>query len=59
MQLSQKEIEEFKSIYLSETGVELTDERAAKEACRLLALIRFATDPMPQVEGPGTDKNIN
>ncbi len=57
MQLSTEEIQNFKQLYLAETGVELTDEHAAKEACRLLALIKFAIDPMPEVDGLGADEN--
>lgn len=44
--LSQKAIEEFKEIHLKETGEELSDADAKKEAIQLLTLFNYIHRPL-------------
>lgn len=52
MGIDSKEIEYFKELWLTEYSESIDDARALKEAGRLLALMKFTTEPMPNALDP-------
>lgn len=46
MQISQKQLEEYKKIYKSETGEDLSDQEALDQASKLLRLMEIVYKPI-------------
>jgi len=59
MEISKKELEEFKQIYKNEFGEDLSDEEAREIAQRLLGFISLVYRPLPEGNEPEVSSDID
>jgi hypothetical protein len=59
MEISKKELEEFKTIYKAEFGIDLSDAEAREIAQRLLGFVALIYRPLPEGKEPREIPHIN